>query len=76
MGQVQTFGAPKADEIGGKADIAPRMSALGGRADVAATWSEGPLLAKSRLSTFLDSNRNLAHCDAGGGSRPSHHDRT
>ena len=37
---------------------------------------ESPFVAISRLSLLLKSNRTLAHCDAGGGSRPLHQERT
>ncbi len=36
-------------------------------------WSELPLLAISGLSLLLKSNRILAHCEAGGGSRLQYH---
>ncbi len=40
-------------------------------------WTTGGLLvAISRLSAFCNSNRILAHRDAGGGSRPQHQEQT
>ncbi len=37
------------------------MSAVGGRPDVPATWPGSPLLAKSGLKSFNNSNQILAH---------------
>ncbi len=62
----------EADEIGAKADIADGMSEAGCKAVVPAAWPELRLLAKSRLSQLRNSDRNSAHREAGGGSRPPH----
>ncbi len=62
----------EADEIRAKAEVAARRSALGGRADVPATWSESPLVAISRLTVHGNSNRDMAHCAAGGARHLQH----
>ncbi len=63
---------PEADENDAKADMPAAMSAIGGRADVACQELSGPFLARSGHEPFLNSNSNLVHRDAGGGSRPLH----
>ncbi len=59
-----------------KTDIPLQMSAIWGRAEVRGDTAEQPLLAKSRLTALGNSNRNVAHRDAGGGSRPQHQERS
>ncbi len=52
------------------------MSAFGGKADVRELPAICLLIAKRRHRSLFGSNRNVAHRDAGGGSRPQHHKRT
>lgn len=51
------------------------MSATRRKADSIPHGCAGPLIATTGLMPLLNSNRNLAHCDAGGGSRPLHQER-
>ncbi len=57
-------------------DWAASMSAYRGRAHVPAAWLESPGAAIRRLTPLRNSTRTLAHCNAGGGSRPPHQERT
>lgn len=52
------------------------MSARCLKADLRCELPSLPGLAISRLKPLRNSNRTLAHCDAGGGSRPPHHKPT
>ncbi len=48
------------------------MSEVGGTPDLPWTRPEGPFIAMNGLWPIHNSNRNMAHRGAGGGSRPQH----
>ncbi len=63
---------------GSKAEVqrGPRNVRCWGQSGHRFRATEGPLLAISRLTPLFNNNRNPAHCDAGGGSRPQHDNGT
>lgn len=65
----------RAVEINTKTDIGQRMSPVGGQSDVPETWLEHRLIARSCHSLLFKWPRAMAHCDAGGRSRPLHQNR-
>lgn len=66
----------EAEAILMRADIRARASGAAGISAVAGAGLEQPGIAISRLSALCKSCRILERCDAGGGSRPQHQERS